>query len=169
MADAAPTQDASDNINIFPSPQVVSHDYIDARDSIAGGQTPRTLPRQILTGSQRGDWNITGSISILDPSISTNTNQGSIKLDGTSNAILVTNTDGSVVGMGELPDGSGFGFFAQDASGNLLYKIVGSTIYAYDITQSPATNVMQILELPDGTYGWAVANTGKNVSDGFSQ
>lgn len=106
--------------------------------------TARLYGRQVLSGTVTGNLNVVGSVT-------------------------VSNTDGSLLGMGAIPDNSGdFGFYAQDSNGNLLYKIVGSTIYAYDVTRVPATNIMQILKLPDGTYGWAVAAPGKNVSDGIS-
>lgn len=139
------TNDATDNQFTNAQPEVINHDSIRAADGKAGGETPRTFPRQVLTGNQRGTLNITGGIIVTNP------------------------TDSSVVGMGPIPDGSGdFGFFAQAADGNLLYKIVGSTIYAYDVTQTPSTNVMQLLKLPDGTYGQAVAAQGDNVADAFS-
>lgn len=186
------TNDATDNIFSSANPEVINHDSITPGATIAGGDTPRLFPRQTLSGSQRGILNITGEIIVTDPTDNTQF----IAIDGTSGtvniadggsitignniqissnsatsdeAIIVTNADGSKVGMGSIPDGSGdFGFFAQDLNGNLLYKIVGSTQYIYDITQNPHTNVMQAMKLPDGSYGWAVAATGFNVSDGYS-
>lgn len=157
-------QDASSNIvdygkstGIQPIPQV--------NNTTITSTTPRIYGRQILSGNVRGSQNITGSITITDPT----TNQQNISIDGSAQAITVTNTDGSVVGMGLLPDGSGsFGFYAQDAKGNLLYKIVGSTIYTYDITQTPAVNNMQLMKLPDGSYGMTVAKTGTNVASLYS-
>lgn len=50
----AETQDATDNIQSIPTPQVVPHDYIDAAPTYAGGDTPRLFPRQTLTGNARG-------------------------------------------------------------------------------------------------------------------
>lgn len=174
------TNDATDNVFSISNPQVITQDSIPAGDSAAGGNTPRIFPRQNLTGNQRGVLNITGQIIIANP----DNNTQDIILDGTtgsitigssttsnvvSNGINVVNTDGSRVGMGAIPDGSGdFGFYAQDGKGNLLYKIVGSTIYTYDITQNPVTNNMQLLKLPDGTYGLAIAKPGFNVSDGIT-
>jgi hypothetical protein len=127
--------------------------------------TPRTYGRQILSGSIRGNQNITGSLTITNP----NTNAQNISLDGSNQAIEVTNTDGSKVGMGLIPDGSNtFGFFSLNASGQLLMKIVGSTIYTYDLTQTPSVNNMQLLKLPDGNYGMVVAKVGSSVSSLFS-
>lgn len=127
--------------------------------------TPRIYSRQLLSGNLRGNQNITGTLTITDP----DTNSQNITLDGSAQAITVTNTDGSVVGMGLIPDGSNtFGFFTLNANGQLLMKIVGSTIYTYDLTQNPAVNNMQLLELPDKSYGMVVAKTGKSVSSLFS-
>lgn len=177
--------DATDNIIPGSGIQTVSQNYITA-GAMPYDSTDRTFSRQLLSGNMRGNQNITGTLTITSPT----TNQPIITIDGTTGVInignssttssgtstgtssaegafIVTNTDGSTVGMGAIPDNSGdFGFFAQDGSGNLLYKIVGSTIYVYDVTND--TNVMQVMKLPDGTYGWAVAATGSNVVDGFS-
>lgn len=146
-----------------------SHDGIStpltASSNTYGGTTPRLYGRQILSGNIRGNQNITGAITITDP----DTNQQNISIDGSAQAITVTNTDGSVVGMGKLPDGTGFGFYATDVNGNMLYKIVGSTIYTYDLSQTPAVNNMQIMKLPDGSYGMAVAKTGFNISDAITK
>ena len=81
-------------------------------------------------------------------------------------AITITAADGSVVGMGEIPDGSGFGFFVQDSTGNILCKIIGGTIFAYDA--STGKNIMQLLRKPDGTYGMVIAKPGINVADAYS-
>ena len=127
--------------------------------------TPRTYGRQILSGNIRGSQNITGSLTITNPT----TNQQNISLSGSNQTITVTNTDGSVVGMGLIPDGSNtFGFYTLNSSGQLLMKIVGSTIYTYDLTQTPAVNNMQLMKLPDGSYGMTVAKTGTNVASLYS-
>lgn len=174
------TDDATGNIFSSANPEVITHDSIQPGEGIAGGETPRIFPRQNLSGSQRGIWTITGQIIVTNPSnniqdIILDGSTGSITIGQTtttntiSNGINVVNTDGSRVGMGAIPDGSGdFGFYAQDGAGNLLYKIVGSTQYVYDITQTPHTNVMQIMKLPNGTYGEAIAKIGENVADAFS-
>ena len=41
----------------------------------------------------------------------------------------------------------------------------GQTWYWYD--PNTGYNVMQVGLLPDGTYGFAVANAGYNVADGY--
>ena len=51
-------------------------------------------------------------------------------------------------------------------SGQLIYKNNFTTQFWYNATTGK--NVMQAGLLPDGTYGWAVAAAGYNVSDGFS-
>lgn len=81
-------------------------------------------------------------------------------------AITITDDDGSVVGMGRMPDDSGFGFFVLDSSGNILCKIIGGTIYAYDPTTNK--NIMQLLRLPDGTYGIVAMKPGINVTEAYS-
>lgn len=128
-----------------------------AASPVQGGEdNQRVLLRQTIQGNQRGFWNIMGSISVSP-------------LNGQGGSISTTNSDGATVGMGLIPDNSGdFGFFAQDSNGKLLYKLVGSTMYVYDLNQNPVTNVMQVMKLPDGTFGWATAAVGKNVSDGFN-
>lgn len=67
--------------------------------------------------------------------------------------------------FGTLTDGT-LGIQSQDSNGNVLFEMNGSTWYWYDITTGK--NVMQVGLLPDGSYGWAVAASGYNVSDGFS-
>lgn len=90
-----------------------------------------------------------------------------IALDGKTGSVTSTDSTGAKQGMGPMPNNSSEnGFFSTDYRGNLIFKIVGATFYVYDITNG--TNVMQFGLLPDGTYGWAVAQTGKNVADGFA-
>lgn len=153
------------NDNIVEYGTVSSSNVPTVSSQAISDNTPRIFSRQLLSGSMRGTQNITGALTITDPT----TNQQNISIDGSAQAITVTNTDGSIVGMGLIPDGSNtFGFFTKDSSGNLLMKIVGSTIYTYDLTQTPAVNNMQLLKLPDGTYGMVVAKTGKSVASLFS-
>lgn len=52
-----------------------------------------------------------------------------------------------------------------DTSGFVLFTMNGSTWKWYDKTTGK--NIMQVGLLPDGTYGWAIAKTGKNVIDGY--
>lgn len=48
------TGDATDNTFSISNPQVIAHDFIQPGESAAGGETPRTFPRQVLTGNARG-------------------------------------------------------------------------------------------------------------------
>ena len=66
--------------------------------------------------------------------------------------------------FGLLSDGS-LGIQVQDTTGYILFEMTGQTWFWYDKTTGK--NVMQVGLLPDGTYGWAVAASGYNVSDGF--
>lgn len=54
---------------------------------------------------------------------------------------------------------------AKDSSAYTLFTMNGATWYWYDKTTGK--NVMQVGLLPDGTYGWAVAASGYNVSQGY--
>lgn len=155
-----------------------------ANQPIEGGLIDRTLPRQIAAGTQRGILTIFGSINIANTSTgkiaisidgssqsisvyNPTTNKVNISLDGSGQALIVTNSDGSKVGLGKIPNSTTeFGFFSQDTSGNLIMKIINGTWYVYDITTTK--NAMQSGKLPDNSYGWAVAASGKNVSDGIS-
>ena len=157
------TDNATDNIVTTSNIPTVSHDYIQAADSISGGTTPRTFGRQILSGNVRGNQNITGTLTITDP----DTNKQNIIIDGTGDAITVTNTDGSSVGLGKIPDNSGdFGFFSLDKNGKLIMKIVNGTKYVYDPEHS-YVNVTQDGLLPDGTGGFVAAKPGIDVKSAF--
>jgi hypothetical protein len=70
-----------------------------------------------------------------------------------------------VLQLGVLADGT-LGMSITDSSGFELFKLNGETWFWYD--KNNKVNVMQVGQLPDKNYGWAVAATGKNVSDGFS-
>lgn len=132
--------DATDDILSNSNAEIVEPPYISSASTM-NDPTSRLYSRQLLSGNMRGNQNVTGTFTVTDP------------------------TSGSIIGIGNIPDNSGdFGFFLQDASGNLLFKMVGSTMYTYDITQSPTTNNLQLLKLPDGTYGMVVAKPGENVS-----
>lgn len=48
------TNDATDNQFSNVSPEVINHDSIPAASSSAGGDTPRTFSRQLLSGNTRG-------------------------------------------------------------------------------------------------------------------
>lgn len=48
------TADSTDNIFSSANPEVIQHDFIQPGESAAGGDAPRTFPRQVLTGNSRG-------------------------------------------------------------------------------------------------------------------
>jgi|SRR5579883_3120793 len=99
-------------------------------------------------------------------------------------AIILTASDGSKVGMGQIPATSEFGFFSLDPDGNLTMKAVNGIFYIYDpathnlvsqiangtiYSYDPTTgkNVMQLLKLPDGSYGLVTAKPGINVAEAY--
>lgn len=92
------------------------------------------------------------------------------QIDSANNRILLTNpVDGSQIGIGTIPGSTTneFGFFSLDVNNNLIMKIVNGTLYVYDPVNGNV-NVMQVGKLPDATYGWGVAATGHNVSEGIA-
>lgn len=113
-----------------------------------------TNPDSQLSGQLRGTQNV-GS--------------DGAQIDSANNRITLTNpATGAVVGIGAIPGSTTgeFGFFSQDSSGNLIFKIVGPTFYVYDATTTK--NVIQMGKLPDNSYNFAAAATGFNISDGIS-
>lgn len=79
---------------------------------------------------------------------------------------IILGSDGSKVILGELPGTNNeFGIGFYDPNGKLIMKFVSSTLYTYDPNSDK--NVLQFGKLPDATYGWAIARTGNNVSEGF--
>lgn len=124
-------------------------------------------PRQVGTGSTRG----TQTIGV-----------GNINIDGSNDQITITSTsNSSVLALGVLSNTAiqtgvatsslstatnGFGMSIADSTGYILFELNGETWLWYDKTTGK--NVMQVGLLPDGSYGWAVAAKGFNVSDGFS-
>ncbi len=86
------------------------------------------------------------------------------KLSDGSFGLSFPTTDGGTLVVGALSDGN-YGMRYQDSTGYTLFEMTGSTWYWYD--KSTGKNVMQVGKLPDGSYGWAVAKSGKNVLDGF--
>lgn len=95
---------------------------------------------------------------------------GDTKIDGANNRIIITNpTDGTKVGIGTVPGSTTgeFGFFTLDDDDNVIIKIVGPTMYVFDLLTSK--NIIQIGKLPDSTYGMVVAKPDVDVADVFSQ
>jgi hypothetical protein len=69
--------------------------------------------------------------------------------------------------MGVVPgttDEFGFAFYTPD--GTLVRKSLALTDYFYNV--DTGKNIIQSGQLPDGSYGTAVAKTGYNVSDGIT-
>ena len=119
---------------------------------LAQSNLSRVLPRQLSTGSTRGTQTV---------------GYGNAKLDGSNNRITIGTPDGGTIGFGLIPGSATneYGFFSQDANGQLIMKIVNGTWYVY---REDATNVMQSGILPDASVGWAVASEGNEVADGYS-
>ena len=74
-------------------------------------------------------------------------------------------TDTGSMLFGKNSNGS-LGITLADNSNFTLFTMDGQTWSWYDKTTG--MNVMQVGLLPDGSYGFAVAAYGYNVSDGFS-
>jgi hypothetical protein len=151
----------------------------------------RILPRQNSTGTLRGTQNVGYGSTKIDGSNNVITIGDSITLDGNNDVInintdsdasitlgaikqggivigfglAVTNTDGSQVGLGSIPGTTEFGFFATDADGTLVMKIVNGTLYTYNVTSGD--NVVQIGKLTNGEYGGAFAQNGSDLVDGL--
>src|SRR5271165_4952009 len=58
------------------------------------------------------------------------------------------------------------GLQITDSSGNVLFELDAQTWFWFD-PNNGFVNVMQVGLLPDGSYGWAVATPGHNVSESF--
>lgn len=135
---------------------------------LASSDLSRSLPRQMSTGSTRGTQTVGYGDTKIDGSNNVITVGSSILLDGDNDIIQVTSDDGSVVGLGKIPDNSGqFGFFSLDTSGNLIMKIVNGTKYVYDPANG-FVNVTQDGLLPNGAGGFVAAKPGIDVNAAFS-
>lgn len=111
-------------------------------------------PDSMLAGTMRGTQNV-GS--------------GGAQIDSANNRIILTNpSDGSTVGIGIIPGSTTneFGFFSQDAQGNLIFKIVNGVFDIYDLTTNK--NIIKLGKQPDGSYGQNTAKVGFDVADGVS-
>lgn len=146
---------------IAPSADYPRVFYDGQGDDSAGFVTPY----KVNSGSLRGTQTVGHGSTQID-SANNRIVLGNIILDGNSGTITTTNSDGSSVGMGLIPGTvAEFGFFATDANGSLVWKRVGPTGFTYDLIN--AKNILQDGKLPDGTYGWVSAVSGKNVAEGF--
>lgn len=137
-----------------------------------GAQTNPIEPKSIISGMLPGATEIrlgnNIKISGKNQQIRVNTTAGNVVFGATDDgrlAMEVTNSDGTKTGIGQIPGSTDLGFYTLDAAGNVVQKIVGPTRYIYDLTTTK--NIMQDGKLPDASYGWAVAITNKNVSEGF--
>lgn len=121
--------------------------------SLAQSNLSRIIPRQISTGTMRGTQNV---------------GYGSAKIDGSNNRITVGAPDGSSVGMGTIPDGSGeFGFFSLNAQGDVIMKIVGGTLYVFD-PDNDNNNVIQVGLMTNDVYGAAFAKSGEDLEEALA-
>lgn len=112
----------------------------------------RVLPRQVSTGIMRGT-QLVGTTGAM--------------IDAANNRIVLTNDDGSTVGIGSIPGSTTneFGFFATDEDGTLVMKIVNGTLYTYNVDSGD--NVVQVGKLTNGEYGAAFAKDGEDLVDGL--
>lgn len=85
------------------------------------------------------------------------------KLDYNTGTQTFFGQNGNTINFGTNPDGS-IGMNAQNSSGQVLFELNGVTWFWFD---QNGKNIMQVGQLPDGTFGWAVAVPGQNVADSF--
>lgn len=78
----------------------------------------------------------------------------------------ITNTDGSYMTLGAIPNTTEFGIAFYTVGGALVRKVTMLTDYLYDATTG--RNLMQIGKLPDASYNVAIAKSGFNISDGIT-
>lgn len=124
----------------------------------------RVLPRQVSTGSLRGTQSVGYGTTKIDGSNNTITVGDSILLDGNSDVINVTSNDKSQLGMGTIPGAANSGqsgFYAVNAAGKLIFKIVNGILYMYDGTSG--INTLQMGALSNGTTNLAIAKPGNDV------
>ncbi len=120
-----------------------THD-VTAVDPYRLAEQMRVMPRQLSTGSQRGEMTIQGKLIVTDP----NSNQ----------RILVGNHDNE------------FGIFGATISGNdeenltISWKVIGATRYVYKNSE----NFLQDGVLPDGVGGFIIVKDGYEVEDVYS-
>ena len=179
--------DNNDNIYSTGSAQLVSADSV-SNGSVPQFNTPVVLGRQLSSSSINGVMNVgygnvqingttnsiniyglSGSQSISLGALTTSSNQtgvaaNSISTSSTGFGFNVTDANGNSINFGTLADGT-FGFNITDSSGFVLFELNASTWKWFDKNYN--VNVMQVGELPDSSYGWAVATQGNNVSQAF--
>lgn len=140
----------------------------------------RILPRQTSTGSTRGVQTIGyGNVKLNGPqnnitiggtgvAVDQSVILGQYTIGGTTGVgLAVTNSDGSVVGLGRIPGTDEFGFFATDADGTLVMKVVDGTQYTYNADSG--NNVTQLGKLTNGDYGAAFAKDGDDLVEALGE
>lgn len=172
-----------DNPNYY---SIVKSSYT-ANNEIEGGSTPYSMPRQTGSGSTRGTQTVgygnvkidgsndqivlgstSGTSSIVIGQQSSTSGQSGVSSASVSSGgfgLSVTDNRGFTMNFGILANGN-LGMNIVDNTGFTLFELTGATWFWYDKNHN--TNVMQVGLKPDNTYGWAVAATGDNVSQGFS-
>lgn len=138
----------ADIVSDSNSAQVIRSNYTVKSRPIGGLVQDRVLPRQVGTGLMRGT-QLVGNTGTM--------------IDAANNRIVLTNTDGSTVGIGTIPGSltNEFGFFATDEDGTLVMKVVNGTLYTYNVDSGD--NVVQVGKLTNGEYGAAFAKEGNDL------
>lgn len=109
------------------------------------GDSMRVLPRQVSTGTQRGEQLISGSIAI-------------VSANGQERIVL-----------GNGPGGE-FGIFGCTVNNNdpsdlsIKWKFVDQTLYGYDPNNDYKNNV-QLIKLSNGEYGAAFSKNGEDLTE----
>lgn len=141
-------------------------------DSQGPFSTATAYDRSQLSGSM-GDIYKMGGIKMSAKDSTITLNDGSIVINSSDSNDTITIQNGLIAfadinglnfKVGALNSGS-MGNSIVDSSGFTLYKQDGQTSFWYD--KNTGKNIMQVGLLPDNTYGWVVAQTGKDVLDGF--
>jgi hypothetical protein len=140
------TNDNAFNYNKLPNQGYSNtlHD-VAAVDPYQIAAQQRLMPRELKSGSQRGEMTIQGKLTVRNPD--------------TDERVVIGSVDGE------------FGIFGaeatagDDSSLNIAWKAVGQTFYYYDLDDG--RNIMQVGKLPDGTYNFASAKATYEVEDAF--
>ena len=132
------------------------------QNNSAGFMFPYKLASGIMQGKQ--------GVGFSGPQIDPDNNRitvGNIVLDGRTDTISVTNTDGSSNGIGLIPGTtSERGFFSTDTDGSVSWKRIGPTATTVDLVNDKG--IILDGKLPDGSHGQVIAKTGSEVDDLFS-
>jgi hypothetical protein len=128
-----------------------------------GSDTGRIYGRQMSSGNIRGNQNITGTLTIVNPS----NNKPSVTLSGANQSLVFSNaTSGnsvlSITGANQSIT------ISDPKTSNNVITLSGPNQYI--LVTNPSTNINQIMmgKLPDGTYGLVVSKVGVDVTSVFS-